>query len=390
MITRRHSVAVRRDLDRLPAVVLLGPRQVGKTTLARQIAAEDPNALYLDLEDPSHEARLADASGYLALHRRRLVILDEVQRRPDLFRALRGQIDARRREGFRSGHFLLLGSASSALLRQSAESLAGRTAWRSLPGLDPLETKTDPHRLWLRGGFPDSFTAAAEDLSMQWRRNFIRSCLERDLPLSGLAAPAETLRRFWTMLCHGQGTPVNSARLASGLGIAVRTVNRYVDTLVDLMLVRRLQPYFANVGKRLVKSPKLFVRDSGVVHNLLGLRDLDELLGHPVAGPSWEGFVVENLCGAAPTGTDAFFYRTRAGAEIDLLLLLPGGDLWAIEAKRAMSPRVPRGLRIAAADVAATCVFVVHPGEETWPLGGGVTAIPLPALMRRLVQAGAS
>ncbi len=390
MIDRRHGAAIRRDLERFPAVVLLGPRQVGKTTLALRIAGEIPRALYLDLEDPRHEARLADASEYLSLHRRRLVVLDEVQRRPDLFRALRGEIDARRRDGVRSGHFLLLGSASDALLKQSAESLTGRAIWRSLPGLDPLETRESTRRLWLRGGFPDSFTAATEEISVQWRLAYLRSCLERDLPLAGLAAPAETLRRFWTMLCHRQGALVNSARLASGLGIAVRTVNRYVDVLVDLMLARRLQPYFANVGKRLIKSPKLYVRDSGIVHALLGLGDLDELLGHPIAGPSWEGFVVENLCEAAPMGTDTFFYRTRAGAEIDLLLLLPGGELWAVEAKRSTSPRVPRGLRIAAEDIAAARVFVVHPGKETWPLGGGVTAIPLPALMRRLIDAGAA
>ncbi len=390
MIPRRHIAAVRRDLARFPAVVLLGPRGIGKTTLARRIAAEDPRALYLDLEDPSDEARLADASSYLGRHRRRLVVLDEVQRLPGLFRALRGQIDARRWDGVRSGHFLLLASASGASLGQTGESLAGRSVWRSLPGLDPLEAEARLDRLWVRGGFPESFAAATEALSLEWRRDFVRGCLERDLPLAGLASSAVMLRRLWTMLCHRQGAPIKSARLASILGMAVRTVNRSVDAMVDLMLARRLQPYWADVGKRLIKSPKLYVRDSGVVHALLGIGDLDELLGHPAAGPSWEGFVVENLCGAAPMGTDAFFYRTRAGAEIDLLLLFPGGDLWAVEAKLSTSPRVPRGLRIAAADVAATRVFVVHPGEETWSLGGGVTAIPLPALMRRLIEAGAA
>ncbi len=387
MITRRNKKPIQRDLARFPSVVLLGPRQVGKTTLAREVASEVPGALYLDLEDPTVVDRLSDAGSYLDLHRHRLVILDEVQRMPDLFRVLRGRIDARRREGRRSGHFLILGSASGALLRQSAESLAGRVAYHELPGLDALEVGRDPNRSWVRGGFPDSITAATDDISLRWRASFIRTYLERDLPQAGLRAPAETLRRLWTMLSHWQGAPFNATTLAGSLGVSVRSVNRYVDTLVDLMLVRRIQPYHANVGKRLIKSPKLHVRDSGLVHALLNIKSLDDLLGHPVAGASWEGYAVENLIGAAPRGTDAFFYRTRAGAEIDLLLMLPGQEPWAIKVKRSSAPRVPRGFRIAAADVQAARNFIVYPGEETYPLGDGITATPLPALMRRLVDA---
>lgn len=387
MITRRNKKPIQRDLARFPSVVLLGPRQVGKTTLAREVASEVPGALYLDLEDPTVVDRLSDAGSYLDLHRHRLVILDEVQRMPDLFRVLRGRIDARRREGRRSGHFLILGSASGALLRQSAESLAGRVAYHELPGLDALEVGRDPNRSWVRGGFPDSITAATDDISLRWRASFIRTYLERDLPQAGLRAPTETLRRLWTMLSHWQGAPFNATTLAGSLGVSVRSVNRYVDTLVDLMLVRRIQPYHANVGKRLIKSPKLHVRDSGLVHALLNIKSLDDLLGHPVAGASWEGYAVENLIGAAPRGTDAFFYRTRAGAEIDLLLMLPGQEPWAIDVKRSSAPRVPRGFRIAAADVQATRNFIVYPGEETYPLDDRITATPLPALMRRLVDA---
>ena len=272
-----------------------------------ELRVEHPDALYLDLEDPADAARLANPRRYLDLHRDRLVILDEVQRMPDLFRVLRGRIDARRRDSRRSGHFLLLGSASGALLRQSADSLAGRVAYHELPGLDALETGPDLNRAWLRGGFPDSVTAASDELSMRWRTDFIRTYLERDLPQAGLRAPAETLRRFWTMLAHLQASVFNAAQLARSLGISVPTVNRYADTLVDMMLLRRVQPYFVNVGKRLIKTPKLFIRDSGLMHALLSLRSIDDLLGHPVVGPSWEGFVIENLIGAAPRGTDAFF-----------------------------------------------------------------------------------
>ena len=386
MIIRRLQDLIRQDLAWFPSVVLLGPRQVGKTTLAREIARGDADSLYLDLEDPAVVGRLSNPRRYLDLHRHRLVILDEIQRMPDLFGVLRGRIDARRREGRESGHFLILGSASGALLRQSAESLAGRVAYHELPGLDALEVGRDLDRSWLRGGFPDSVTAPSDDISMRWRASFIRTYLERDLPQSGLRAPAETLRRFWTMLSHWQGAPFNATTLAGSLGVSVPSVKRYADTLVDLMLVRRLQPYHANVGKRLIKSPKLFVRDSGIVHALLNIRSIDDLLGHPVAGASWEGHVVENLIGAAPKGTDAFFYRTRAGAEIDLLLLLPGQELWAIEVKRSSAPRVPRGFRIATADVGAARSFIVYPGEETYPLGDRINATPLPALMRRLVE----
>lgn len=388
MIDRRHTRRVLQFLEEIPAVALLGPRQVGKTTLARAIAAESPDCLYLDLENPRDAARLADPGRYLELHADRLVILDEIQRMPDLFRVLRGQIDERRRSGRRSRHFLLLGSASDTLLRQSSESLAGRIIYHELPGLDALEVGSDHDSLWLRGGFPDSFTARSDAASARWRLNFVRTYLERDIPQFGVRVPAETLRRFWTMLGHRQGGLLNASELARSLDVSVPTVTRYVDLLSDLMLVRRLPPWFANVGKRLVKTPKVYIRDSGVLHSLLGLGTLDDVLSHPVTGASWEGFVIENLIAAAPFGTDAWFYRTRAGAEIDLLLNMPDRRLWAVEVKRSAAPRAGKGFELAASDLEVDERFVVHPGREPFPLSRTTTAVPLADLMARLEALG--
>ena len=388
MIERRHKRHILQYLEEAPAVALLGPRQIGKTTLARAIAAESPDCLYLDLENPQDVARLADPGRYLGLHAERLVILDEIQRMPELFRVLRGQIDERRRQGRRSRQFLLLGSASDALLRQSSESLAGRIVYRELPGLDALEVGVEHDPLWTRGAFPDAFTARSDAASARWRLNFIRTYLERDIPQLGVRVPAETLRRFWTMLGHRQGGLLNASELARSLDVSVPAVKRYVDLLSDLMLVRRLPPWFANVGKRLVKSPKIYIRDSGILHSLLGLGSLDDVLSHPVVGASWEGFVIENVIAAAPFGTDASFYRTRAGAEIDLLLHLPDRRMWAIEVKRSAAPRAGKGFELAAADLGADERLVVHPGRESFPLSGTTTAIPLVDLMVRLEALG--
>ena len=323
---------------------------------------------------------------YLDAQVGQLVILDEIQRMPGLFQVLRGQIDSRRRQGWRTGQFLLLGSASDALLRQSAESLAGRIIYDELPGLTVLEVGmgSAQQRLWVRGGFPDAFNAKSDAASARWRFNFIRTYLERDIPQFGVRVPAPTLRRLWTMLGHYQGGLLNASELARSLAVSMPAVTRYIDLLVDLMLVRRLPPYFVNVGKRLVKAPKVYIRDSGVLHSLLGLRTHDDLLSHPVVGASWEGFSIENLLAAAPFGTDAYFYRTRAGAEIDLLLLLPNRELWAIEVKRSATPRIGKGFALAAEDVQATERFVVHSGDDSFPLNANTLAIPLAALMERL------
>ena len=378
-------------LGLFPAVALLGPRQVGKTTLARMIADADDGrrsgqpGLYLDLESPADQERLADPLAYLGAQRGRLVVIDEMHRAPGLFQVLRGIIDERIRAGEPHGQFLLLGSASMELLRQSGESLAGRIGYLELAPLDVRELgDRERTRLWIRGGFPRSFLADTDAHSMIWRESFIRTYLERDIAAFGPRIPTQTLRRFWTMLAHSQGGLWNAAALARSLAVDGKTVARYVDLLADLLLVRRLPPYHANVRKRLAKSPKVYVRDSGIVHALLGLGDADSVLGHPVAGASWEGFVVETLLGAAPDGTGASFYRTASGVELALLLELPSGGLWAVEIKRALAPAVEKGFRVALDDVKPEQAFLVHSGTDRYPKGAGIEAIGLTALAAEL------
>ena len=377
MYKRQTHHFVQSALESQAAVVLLGPRQVGKTTLALDIASEQPS-VYLDLERDADRQILTEPDLYLDEQAGKLVILDEVQQMPGLFKSLRGQIDQRRRAGFRAGQFLLLGSASNVLLQQSAESLAGRVRYIEMPPLQLTEVGADQlNALWLRGGFPDSFMASSDQASMDWRLDFLRTYLERDIPALGPRIPAATLRRFWTMLAHVQGGLLNAAALAEGLGVSGQTIGRYLDLLVDLMLVRRLQPWHENVGKRLVKSPKVYVRDSGVVHTLLSIGTIEGLLGHPVVGGSWEGLCIEALLAAAPTGTEPFFYRTSAGAELDLVLRLPGGDIWAVEIKRTTAPKVSRGFYVGAEDIKASRKLLIYAGEHDVPVAEGVRAVPL-------------
>ena len=368
-------------------MVLLGPRQIGKTTLALDIAGQR-RSVYLDLEREADRRILVEPDLYLDELAGSLVILDEVQQMPDLFRNLRGQIDMRRRKGYRTGQFLLLGSASNVLLNQSAESLAGRVRYIEMPPL--LLDEVGENRLndlWLRGGFPDSFQAANDRASLAWREDFLRTYLERDIPALGPRIPAATLRRFWTMLAHSQGGLLNASALAEGLGISGQTVGRYLDLLVDLMLLRRLPPWHENVGKRLVKSPKVYVRDSGLVHALLGLGSLEALLGHPVVGGSWEGFCIETLIAAAPFGTEAFFYRTSAGAELDLVLRLPDGSTWAIEIKRTTSPKVSRGFHLAVEDIGTDRKLLVYAGNREVPVADGLRAMPIGRALAALRKA---
>lgn len=375
LIVRSTAELVRKRLSQFPAVVLVGPRQVGKTTLARRLASEQP-AVYLDLERPSDRSKLADAELFFERQTPGLTVLDEVQQVPDLFRVLRGVIDERRAAGKSSGQFLLLGSASMDLLRQSGESLAGRIAYVEMRPLDVLELEpTEQRELWVRGGFPGSVLAADDEQSFAWRENFIRTYLERDIPLLGPRVPSETLRRFWTMLAHTHGGLLNMADLARGLAVDGKVVSRYVDLLVDLLLVRRLEPFHANISKRLVKSPKIYVRDTGILHALLGLGSRDDVLGHPVVGRSWEGFVIENLIAAAPEQARASFYRTAAGSEIDLLLEMPRDELWAIEIKHGLEPKLERGFHHARADLKPTRAFVVYSGTERYPKSQEVEAI---------------
>ena len=380
MIRRRSRQTVLDALARQAAVALIGPRQAGKTTLARGIAA-GANALYLDLESSVDRAKLADPVDFLSAYQDCLVVLDEIHRVPEIFQDLRGLIDEGRWRGRRTGRFLVLGSASMDLLRQSGESLAGRIEHVELDPFGVLEAAPDrdaARRLWVRGGFPDSFLAGNEADSLALRRNFIRTYLERDVPQFGRRIPAQTLERLWTMLAHGQGALLNASKLAASLSVSASTVTSHIDLLVDLLLVRRLQPRRADVGKRLVKSPKVYVRDSGLVHALLGIEDHGALLGHPVAGASWEGFVIENLLSVAPPRTMASFHRTSAGAEIDLLLELPGGrDVWAVEIKLGLTTPPSKGFHNAREDLKPTRSFLVHSGEERYPVVRGVEAIGL-------------
>lgn len=386
MLPRSYRAEVENALSLQSGVVLLGPRQVGKTTLALDIA-EAHDAVYLDLERSADRQILDEPDLYLDEQMGRLVVIDEVQVLPGLFAALRGQIDRRRRAGHRTGQFLLLGSASNTLLHQSAESLAGRVSYQELPPFTLAEIGAEAaSRLWLRGGFPESLLAATDRASLSWREDFIRTYLERDIPAFGLRYPAETLRRFWTMLAHEQGGLLNAARMATGLGISGQTVARYLDTLVDLMLVRRLPPWHANTGKRLVRSPKVYIRDAGLAHALLGLETTESLLSHPVVGGSWEGFCIENLIAVAPRGTEASFYRTSAGAEIDLVLKLPTGALWAIEVKRTTTPKVTTGFYTAAADLGASERILVYSGDRDVPGNASVRAMPLHTAMARLAK----
>ena len=389
MIARDLQKHLRQRLQEAPAVVLVGPRQSGKTTMALALAELQP-AVYLDLESPRDQARLSEPEIYLPTQFGKLVILDEVHRVPGLFPVLRGLIDRGRRDGHRSGMYLLLGSASLALLRQSGESLAGRVSHLELTPLTVTEVATDDggsERLWLRGGFPESFLAEEDGRSLRWREDFVRTYLERDVPQFGPRIAAETLRRFWTMLAHHQGQPLNVAQLARNLGVDGKTAAGYIDLLVDLLLVRRLAAWHANVGKRLVRSPRVYVRDSGLLHALLGLGDMHTLLGHPVVGASWEGFAIESLLAAAPPGVEGFYYRTSGGAEIDLLLVWPGGGMWAIEVKRSLAPRLERGFHSACADLSPRERFVVYPGQSTYPIRDDVTVMPLLDLVRRLADA---
>jgi uncharacterized protein len=385
MIQRRIQGTLKSLLSESPAVALLGPRQVGKTTLALAVAEGTPST-YLDLESPADRGRIAEPELYFADHADELVILDEIHRAPGIFEALRGTIDRGRREGRGVGRFLLLGSAAIDLLAQSGETLAGRIAYTELDPFDISELGSGSiDQLWLRGGFPESYLATTDAASLRWREDFIRTYLEREIPQLGPRIPAETLRRLWTMLAHNQGQLLNAAAIARGLGVSAPTVNTYLDLLVDLLLVRRLQPRLANVGKRQVRSPKTYVRDPGLLHALLGLGDKEALLGHPVLGASWEGYAIENLIAVAPERVEPSFYRTSGGAEIDLVLRWPEGQEWAIEVKRTLSPRPGRGMRSAIEDLGPERSFIVYPGEDRYRVAEGMEVVGLPDLAAELL-----
>lgn len=389
MINRQTYQSVLQALSRQAAVALIGPRQVGKTTLALGIGKEIP-AIYLDLESLSDRDKLSDPELYLSQYENQLVILDEIHRMPELFQTLRGMIDKARRSGSPTGKYLILGSASMDLLRQSSESLAGRIEYIEMTPLNLLEVATNQgtnyyNQLWLRGGFPGSYLARNDQDSFIFRKNFIKTYLERDIPQFGFRIPAETLERFWTMLAHNQGSLLNASKLATGLAVSVPTIGKYIDLLVDLLLVRRLQPYHANVVKRQVKSPKIYIRDSGLVHALLGLPTYNELVSHPVVGSSFEGYIIENIVSMLPDNTPIYFYRSNNGAEIDLILRLPHPiGTWAIEIKRGLAARPTKGFYYAIEDVEPTFAFVVYAGKENYKLAESIEAISLEGLCAKL------
>ena len=386
MLGRQITQKLQTTIAQVPAVALLGARQVGKTTLAKTIA-KDIDSIYLDLEAPEDLLKLSDPSSFLSTHADKLVILDEIQRSPELFPVLRGLIDKNREQGRRAGQFLLLGSASMDLMRQSSESLAGRISYLEMSGLNVAEVdgkQREWQTLWLRGGFPDSYLAADDDGAMDWLENLIRTYLERDIPQMGFRVPAARLRRLWTMLAHLQGETINYSKLASNLEVDAKTISHYIDILVDLLLVRRLEPWHTNVKKRLVKSPRYYVRDSGILHRLLGINSYDALLSHPVLGKSWEGFVVENILSLLPSRAESYFYRTAAGAEVDLVIKMPSSEIWAIEIKHGVAPKIGKHYNQTCDDVGATHKYILYGGDDEFPVGNDVKVISLPGLMDRL------
>ena len=389
MLERWITKRLEKNISRNPAVALLGARQVGKTTLAKTVAKDMPS-IYLDLEYPKDLAKLKDPTTFLESHSDKIIILDEIQRAPDLFMVLRGVIDQNRQAGRKAAQFLILGSASMDLLRQSSESLAGRISYVEMTGLNVLEisdSRKDIQNLWMRGGFPDSYLAEDDEMSIDWLENLIKTYLERDVPQMGFQVPAARLRRLWTMLAHLQGETVNYSKLATNLEIDGKTVTHYIDILTDLLLVRRIEPWHVNVKKRLIKSPRYYVRDSGILHRLLGIADYDALLSNPILGKSWEGFVVENIHSVMPRFAETYFYRTAAGAEIDLVIKMPNAEIWAVEIKHGVAPKIGKHYSKTCDDVGATHKFVVYGGDDEFPVGDNVWMISLPKIMEKLAAA---
>lgn len=390
MIERRLRKTLQKGLERSPCVALLGPRQVGKTTLAHAVA-EGRASVYIDLENRLDLLKVQDIAVFYQENRDKLVILDEVQRVPEIFTQIRSIVDQERRVGNRTGLFLFLGSASIDLLQQSSESLAGRISYLELFPISAVEylasenNLSDLNRLWLRGGFPESLLSADDEDSLEWRNDFIKTYLERDIPQLGPRVPAATLQRFWTMLAHAQGTNLNASKLAANIDVSSVTVARYIDLLVDLLLVRKILPYTVNIKKRLVKAPRVYVRDSGITHALLNIGTFNDLLGNPVVGKSWEGFVIENLMAVLPCGANLFYYRTAKGEEIDLVIEFATQEKWAIEIKLGQNIALKKGFHQACDDIGPQRKFVIYSGSDTFTLPHEVTAIPLYGLMQLLM-----
>lgn len=387
MIKRWIDSKLEKRLSEVPAVALLGARQVGKTTLAKSIA-RTTKAIYLDLESSMDQFKLQDPEHFFKTHQDQLIILDEIQRHPNLFNILRGVIDRRRQDGHRHRQFLFLGSASMHLLKQSSESLAGRISYMEMSGLNTLEINMDAQSIqkrWLRGGFPESYLANDTSVAMNWMEDLIRTYVERDVPQLGFKIPSSRLRRLWTMMAHLQGEPINASKLASNLEVGRAQIQHYIDILTGLLLIRRLEPWHANVKKRLVKSPRYYIRDSGTQHRLLGIDTMDALLSNPVLGKSWEGFVIENIHSVLDRRSESYFYRTAAGAEIDLIINLPSSERWAIEIKYGHAPKLGKHFSQTCDDVGATQKYVVYGGDDEFSVKD-VTVISLHGFMQKLIE----
>lgn len=382
MLRRDSLDQVLRKLRTFSCVGVIGPRQVGKTTLALEAGKNTPS-VYLDLEHPLDLAKLQDPVSFFTQNKGKLIILDEIQRQPELFPILRSIIDQNRREGFKTGQFLVLGSASVDLLRQSSESLAGRIVYEEMSPIT-LSEYTEMEKLWLRGGFPDSLLATDELQSMEWRQAFITTYLERDIPFFNPRIPTATMRKLWMMLSHAHGTILNASRLSTSLGISNQTVTRYIDLLSDLFLVRRLRPWSSNAGKRVVKAPKIYLRDSGVVHALQGINSHEALAGHPIAGTSWEGFVIENIHALAPKGSELYFYKTAGGAEIDVLLKHADGRTLAVEIKKNSVPTLERGFYEACEDTQPDEKYVIYTGKDSFFMRNEVLATGLEDFLKKI------
>jgi uncharacterized protein len=389
MIPRLWEARLRRRLRQFPVVGLVGSRQAGKTTLARSLASRwRRGAVHLDLERPTDRTRLREPELFLSGHERELVVLDEIQAVPELFPLLRVLVDRRRTPG----RFLVLGSASPGLLRQSSESLAGRIAYVDLPPFVLPEVRASGRdspargaRLWIRGGYPGSFLARSEEESLAWREAFLQTHLERDLPQFGIRVPAERMRRFWQMLAHWHGQLWNGDAFARNFDTSAPTVRHYLDVLTDTRVVRQLRPWHANVKKRLVKSPKVYVRDSGLLHVLLGVRSLHELQGHPSLGPSFEGFAVEQILDLLPPSAEGHFYRTHAGAELDLVLSLDSRTRIGVEIRYTAVPKLRPGMREAMKDLGCARGFLVTAGHESFPLASDVQVLPLGRFLEEIL-----
>lgn len=385
MIRRTLENKLIQSLKSMPVVVILGPRQVGKTTLALEFARpllEKP-VHYLDLELDSDLAKLDDPESYLQRFNNQLLVIDEVQRKADLFRIIRSLVDIRKRNGEKAGHFLLLGSASKDLLQQSSETLAGRIRYLELPPFTFQELYQDDHwgfnpeKLWFRGGFPDSYLAESDQESWNWRHDFITTYVEKDIPLFGPQVSATRMKRFWTMLAHFHSQQANLSDIGKSLEVSHTTARTYLDILQDFFMIRQLQPWAGNTKKRLVKSPKIYIRDSGLLHNLLRIHNFEQLLGHPILGASWEGFVAENILNSISNQWTASFYRSSNQTEIDLILEKGHREVWAIEIKRSIAPSISSGFHKACEDIAATRKFVIYSGTERFQIKGMTEVIGL-------------